>query len=110
MGELASNILFRALLDWAAICRSGDYPVWSGDGQRSLPYWQVAGFEDACVELKEFFYSDWCRELADALGGYLAYLQTIKEIRDSGGNWHKRRPWVWGNGQDSPCQFIEEVV
>jgi len=102
LGELASNILFRALLDWAAICRSGDYPVWSGDGQRSLPYWQVAGFEDACVELKEFFYSDWCKELARAAGGdgsYYAYLEQVGEIKASGGDWHERRAWKW-----RPCQ------
>ena len=97
--ELAINVLFRALLDWAAICRRGDYPDWSGPGQRSLSYWQVEGFEDARAELEAFFRSDWCQELADAEGGYLAYLQTVKEIKDCDGAWGKRRSWA------SPCQL-----
>lgn len=97
MSELANNILFRALLDWAAVCRSGDYPVWAGEGKRSLPYWKVERFEDASAELEVFFRSGWARELADVSGSYLAYLEQVKEIKDCGGDWHERRPWEWGN-------------
>ena len=88
----ATYILWRALLDWAAVCKDGYYPTWSGCGP--IPYWEVESFEDASAELETFFRSAWCEELADATGSYLAYLQKVREIKDSGGDWHERRPWA----------------
>lgn len=90
----ATFILWRALADWAAVCRSGKYPTWTNKG--SLPYYQVEGFEDASAELEAFFRSDWCEELADASGSYLAYLGQVEAIKDAGGAWSERRAWTWG--------------
>ncbi len=111
MSKLVNNILFRALLDWAAVCRSGDYPVWAGEGQRSLPYWEVEKFEDASAELEVFFRSAWCEELADVGGSYLAYLQQVKAIHDCKGEWYERRAWEWAKlGRYSPSQLALTVV
>ena len=90
MRKLVSSLLFRALRDWAAVCRDGSYLTWGGE-RGPVPCWQRKGFEDARAELEAFFRSEWCRELADFEGGYVAYLQTVKEIKDSGGVWNKRR-------------------
>ena len=88
----ARFILWRALKDWSEVCAKGSYPT---PGKRVRAYYEMLGFSSAAAELEAFFRSPWCEELADASGGYLAYLQTVQEIKDSGGDWHKRRPWVW---------------
>ena len=92
--DLARNIMWRALADWARLCRVGHCPSWP-----TRDWYGLLGFASETEELEVFFRSGWCEELANVAGGdggYLAYLQQVQEIRDCGGAWDKRRSWKLG--------------
>jgi len=74
------------------VVRVGSYPLWTGHG--SVATYEVQGFGSPAEELQAFFEGDWCRFLCDGLCGYVSYLKQVKEIKDSGGQWRKRRGWL----------------